>query len=90
MIIAIDGTAGSGKGTLSKRLSKRLNLPYLDTGILYRKVALEFFKAEKKTTINFDNETVERVIKVIRTINFTNIEDTNSLRDDKMEETVYL
>ena len=52
MKIAIDGTAGSGKGTLSKRLSKTLNYHYLDTGLLYRKVALEyknsFIKAKEK------------------------------------------
>ena len=39
MKIAIDGTAGSGKGTLSYNLSKALKLPRLDTGLLYRKVA---------------------------------------------------
>ena len=44
MIIAVDGTAGSGKGTLSKQLSGILKLKHLDTGILYRKVAFELFK----------------------------------------------
>ena len=44
MKIAIDGTAGSGKGTLSKRLGKKLNIPYLDTGKLYRKVAFEYLQ----------------------------------------------
>ena len=38
MKIAIDGTAASGKGTLSYHLSKILKLPRLDTGLLYRKV----------------------------------------------------
>ena len=36
MIIAIDGTAASGKGTLAKKLAARLNLAHLDTGALYR------------------------------------------------------
>ena len=36
MIIAIDGTAASGKGTLAKKLALRLNLAHLDTGALYR------------------------------------------------------
>ena len=36
MKIAIDGTAASGKGTLSEHLSKELKLPSLDTGLLYR------------------------------------------------------
>jgi len=40
MIIAIDGPAASGKGTLAKRLARHLGLPHLDTGLLYRAVAL--------------------------------------------------
>lgn len=38
MIIAIDGTTSSGKGTLAKRLAKHYGLPHLDTGLLYRAV----------------------------------------------------
>jgi CMP/dCMP kinase len=41
MIIAIDGTTASGKGTLAKRLSKHFGLPHLDTGLLYRAVGLQ-------------------------------------------------
>jgi cytidylate kinase len=39
MIIAIDGPAASGKGTLAKRIAAHFNLPHLDTGLLYRAVA---------------------------------------------------
>jgi len=39
MIIAIDGPAASGKGTLAKRIAAELGLPCLDTGLLYRAVA---------------------------------------------------
>jgi cytidylate kinase len=38
MIVAIDGPAAAGKGTLAKRLAERYGLPYLDTGLLYRLV----------------------------------------------------
>lgn len=38
MIIAIDGTTSSGKGTLAKRLAAHYSLPHLDTGLLYRAV----------------------------------------------------
>ena len=38
MIIAIDGTTSSGKGTLAKRLAAHYGLPHLDTGLLYRAV----------------------------------------------------
>ena len=40
MIIAIDGPAAAGKGTLAKRLAAEFNFAYLDTGALYRAVAL--------------------------------------------------
>lgn len=39
MIVAIDGPAASGKGTLARRLAQDLNLPHLDTGLLYRATA---------------------------------------------------
>src|SRR5919202_838788 len=45
MIIAIDGPAGSGKGTLAKRLAAHYGLPHLDTGLLYRAVALALLDA---------------------------------------------
>jgi len=37
-VIAIDGPAAAGKGTLARRLAAALELPYLDTGLLYRAV----------------------------------------------------
>ena len=43
MIIAIDGTTSSGKGTLAKRLAKHYGLPHLDTGLLYRAVGRQVF-----------------------------------------------
>jgi len=39
MIIAIDGPAASGKGTIARRLAALYGLPHLDTGLLYRAVA---------------------------------------------------
>ena len=45
MIIAIDGPAASGKGTLAKRIAEHFGLPHLDTGLLYRAVAREVQKS---------------------------------------------
>ena len=45
MIIAIDGTTSSGKGTLAKRLAAHFGLPHLDTGLLYRGVAAKALRA---------------------------------------------
>jgi cytidylate kinase len=38
LVIAVDGPAAAGKGTLARRLAARFSLPYLDTGLLYRAV----------------------------------------------------
>ena len=45
MIITIDGSAASGKGTLAKQLARYLSYDYLDTGALYRAVALSILKS---------------------------------------------
>lgn len=45
-MIAIDGPAASGKGTLSRNLADILNLAHLDTGALYRAVAFEVLEEE--------------------------------------------
>ena len=51
MIIAIDGPSGAGKSTLGKMLAKTLNLLYLDTGAMYRAVAL----AVTRAGVSFDD-----------------------------------
>jgi CMP/dCMP kinase len=40
LIVAIDGAAGSGKSTLARALARELDLPYLNTGLMYRALAL--------------------------------------------------
>ena len=40
-IVAVDGTAGSGKGSITKVIAERLGLIAVDTGAMYRCVALE-------------------------------------------------
>ena len=44
MIVAIDGTAGSGKGTVSKLIAERLGFTYIDTGAMYRAVTLKMVR----------------------------------------------
>lgn len=46
MIIAIDGPASSGKGTLARKLALHYGLPHLDTGALYRAVGRRLLKVE--------------------------------------------
>ena len=63
-IIAIDGPAGSGKSTIAKALSKRLNLEYLDTGAMYRAVAL--VSIQQKVEI----EDEKQVLAIAKEMNF--------------------
>jgi cytidylate kinase len=46
MLIAIDGPAGAGKGTLARHLADIYSLDYLDTGLLYRAVAFKIMEQE--------------------------------------------
>ncbi len=56
-IVAVDGPAGSGKGTITKRIEKELGLVNLDTGATYRCVALEALR--HGLTVNDEEEIVK-------------------------------
>jgi cytidylate kinase len=45
MIIAVDGPAASGKGTIARAIARHYGLPHLDTGLLYRAVGLAVLRA---------------------------------------------
>ena len=62
MIVAIDGPAASGKGTIAKKLAEYFNLSYLDTGILYRAVALELLT---KGMNEKDSQSAEKVARQV-------------------------
>ena len=61
-LLAIDGPAGSGKGTVAKLLSKELNLNYLDSGAIYRLIALSAM--EKKVDLENDKNLVDLIRQV--------------------------
>ena len=44
LVIAVDGPAASGKGTIARALARHFVLPHMDTGLLYRAVALNLFR----------------------------------------------
>lgn len=76
-VIAIDGPAGSGKGTLAKELAKELNYINIDTGATYRCVALKTLM----DGINIDDK--EKVIDISKNINIELLPDGRVLLDGK-------
>jgi cytidylate kinase len=57
-VITIDGASGTGKGTITQLLAKRLGWKFLDSGVLYRVLAL----AAQKHSVAFDNEKALEVL----------------------------
>ncbi|MCQ2441386.1 MAG: (d)CMP kinase [Clostridia bacterium] len=56
--VAIDGPAGAGKSTLSRRVAEKLGYIYVDTGALYRTVGLKFINLGYDTELNCDIEEI--------------------------------
>jgi CMP/dCMP kinase len=79
MIIAIDGPAASGKGTLARNLARHLGLPYLDTGLLYRATARALMNE------GHDLSCKEAAIAAARGLAFTGF-DEDLLRGREMAE----
>ena len=52
MIIAIDGPAAAGKGTLARRLAQHFGFAFLDTGSLYRAVASKVLRGGRPTLVD--------------------------------------
>lgn len=61
-IVGIDGPAGSGKGTVTKRVANKLGLINIDTGITYRCVALQVLNE------NVELENTEKIIEIAKNI----------------------
>lgn len=61
--IAIDGPAGAGKSTIAKRVAKELGFIYVDTGAMYRAIALYFLQNQIDTS---DEETVREALNGIQ------------------------
>ena len=79
MIIAIDGPAASGKGTIARRLAAHYRLPHLDTGLLYRATAASLVQADRSL------HDVEAAVAAARGLGLTEF-DEETLRGAKMGE----
>ena len=75
IIIAIDGPAGSGKGTLAKALSEKFNLVNIDTGATYRCVALKVLRN------NIKLEDTDKIIEISKNIDIELNSDGTVLMD---------
>ncbi|MBR9973230.1 (d)CMP kinase [Magnetospirillum sulfuroxidans] len=62
MIIAIDGPAAAGKGTLARRLAAQLGFDYLDTGLIYRAVGMSMLRAGLDPADGEKAETLARAL----------------------------
>ncbi|MBV8472624.1 MAG: (d)CMP kinase, partial [Hyphomicrobiales bacterium] len=79
MIIAIDGPAASGKGTLARRLAEHYDLPHLDTGLLYRATAASLINADR------DLRDVDAAVSAARGLSLTDFDEAR-LRSREMGE----
>lgn len=87
-IIAIDGPSGSGKSTISQILAKKLNIEYLNTGLMYRAVTKYFL--DKEVDEGTDDKILRKLLDEI-TIAFRDnnlflngIDVTDKLRNDQV------
>ena len=71
-IVAVDGTAGSGKGSVTKVVAERLNLVTIDTGAMYRSVTLAMLEQ------NIGLEEIEKIAEILKDIKIEFVEDGES------------
>lgn len=90
-VVAIDGSSGTGKGTIANMLAKNFNLMYLDTGATYRCITLEVIN--KKIKLD-ELDKIEKILKEIKIEfkddkTFLNGEDvTKQIRENNVNELV--
>ena len=79
IVVAIDGPAGSGKGTIAKEVSSFYDFPHLDSGILYRSVALLYQESGKKDFNDND------ILALSNSLNLKEI-DLDKIRNKEIDE----
>lgn len=80
LIIAIDGPAGAGKGTLAQAIARLYNLAFLDTGLLYRAAARKILQQ------GFDLSDQDQATAVSKTLSITDLHHIHEIRTMEMAE----
>ena len=86
MIVAVDGPAGSGKGTVTKKIEKELGFLNLDTGATYRCVALEALR--RGLTLEDEEKIIEVANQIDIKINNVGDKDIILLNDEDVSEKI--
>lgn len=85
MIIAIDGPAASGKGTLARKLAQHLGYPYMDTGKLYRAAAFELMHEGLSTKDKKDAVRAAQILaQKIKNYGVEEILNNTTLKEDRI------
>lgn len=85
MIIAIDGPAASGKGTLARKLAQKLGYPYMDTGKLYRAAAYELLEEGLSTKDKKDAIRAAKILaKKIENHGVEDVLNNTTLKEDRI------
>ena len=79
-IIAVDGLAASGKGTIAKKLANELQLKYLDTGKLYR------FLASRSLELGIDADNLAQILNLAEEIDIPSLENQSSMQNESVAE----
>lgn len=73
-IVAIDGPAGAGKGTITKLVGEKLNLLNVDTGAMYRCIALKMLRE------NIEIEDLEKIKEILKVVNINLIHENGNIK----------
>ncbi|MCT4635896.1 MAG: (d)CMP kinase [Rickettsiales bacterium] len=76
LLIAIDGPAASGKGTIARMLGKKLNLPVLYTGNIYRAIAYKIWSA------SLDPHDTETAVASAKNLKLSDLDDPNLTKEE--------
>lgn len=89
-IIAIDGPSGSGKSTIADRLSKKLNISYLNTGSMYRALTLYFLENNIKDAKEVNSSLLEDIDIDIKNdkVYLNGLDVSQKIRDSLVTENV--